>query len=158
LHSWTAYTATLLLVAGAATSLRRDSTPRSVYVPSLAIVSAVCGACLFMTIAQHLPRGAATGLVLAGVAGHLVLLVVLCAFFLFARFRLADVFIRYGVRILLAGVWASVFAFTAQSALLLHVAMRARFPGALHVFLLIIVAQRKHWGHRRAGKPELWDS
>ena len=139
LHSYTAYTAALLLIAGAATSLRRHSTPRALYLPSLAIVSAAFGASLAMTIAQHLRMGTAHGLVLAGLASHLVLLVVLCAFFLFARFRFADVFIRYGVRILLAGVWATVLAFTAQSAALLHVAMHATSPGAVHVFLVIIV-------------------
>jgi two-component system LytT family sensor kinase len=140
LHSFTAYAATLLLVLGAATSLRRHSTPRAVYLPSLAIVSAVSGASIAMTIAQHLHMDTVPGGVLASLAGHLVLLVVLCAFFLFARFRYADVFIRYGVRILLAGVWAAVLAFTAQSAALLHVARRATSPAAVHVFLVIIVA------------------
>ena len=43
---------------------------------------------------------------LPGVAAHLVLLMVLFAFLLFARFRLADLFIRYTVRILLAALWA----------------------------------------------------
>ena len=138
-HSYTAYTATLLLIAGAAASLRRDSTPRALYIPSLAIVYAVSIATLAMTIAQHSHLRKETGEALAGLAGHLVLLVVLCSFFLFARFRLADVFIRYGVRILLAGVWAAVLAFTAQSSFLLHVAMNARSPGALHVFLVIVV-------------------
>jgi two-component system LytT family sensor kinase len=140
LHSYTAYTATLLVIAGAATSLRRDTTPRSLYLPSLAIVSAVGAATISMTIAQHLRMSAARAVLLTGVASHLVLLVVLCAFLLFARFRLADVFIRYGVRILLAGIWAALLAFTAQSAFLRHVSMNARAPGSLHVFLVIIVA------------------
>jgi two-component system LytT family sensor kinase len=140
LHYYVGSTATLLLVLGAATSLRRHSTPRAIYLPSLAMVSAVCTATIAMAIARHSPMHTVHGVVLAGVASHLILLVVLCAFFLFARFRFADVFIRYGVRILLAGVWASILAFTAQSQLLLHFARHAQFPGALHVFGVILVA------------------
>ena len=140
MHLYVVLTATLLLVLGAATSLRRKSTPHSLYLPSLAIVCAVCAAAIATFFAQHSSMHRTPGLVLASLASHLVLLVVLCAFFLFARFRFADVFIRYGVRILLAGLWATVLAFTAQSAALMHVAMRATSPAAVHVFLVIIVA------------------
>jgi len=139
LHSYAAYLSSLLLVSGALTCLRPHSTPRPLYLPSLAIVIAVATASVAMTIAKYLRGGSSFGGVFAGVASHLVLLVVLCLFFLFARFRLADVFIRYGVRILLAGVWASILAFTAQSSFLGHLAMHGRSPGALHVFLVIVV-------------------
>ena len=70
----------------------------------------------------------------------MVLLVVLCAFFLFARFRFADLFVRYGVRILLAGLWASILAFFAQSGILLHVARQTPSPAAVHVFAVILLA------------------
>jgi hypothetical protein len=40
-----------------------------------------------------------------------------CTFLLFARFRYADLFIRDGVRVLLAGAWASIIAIAAQSRL-----------------------------------------
>ncbi|HXB74733.1 MAG TPA: sensor histidine kinase [Candidatus Acidoferrales bacterium] len=140
LHHFAAYSATLLLVLGAAVALRRRVTPRAVYLPSLAIVLAVSGASIMSAVALHGPHQTELGDGLASLAAHLVLLVVLCAFFLFARFRFADIFLRYGVRILLAGVWASVLAFTAQSPLLLHIARQAGSPGAVHVFAVIIVA------------------
>lgn len=137
----TAYNAALWLVLGAAASLRRDSTPRTVYLPSLAIVAAVCGATLTLALASH-AHGGHTGAasLLAGIGGHLVLLGVLCAFLLFARFRFADVFIRYGVRILLAGVWVTVLTFIAQSWFLLNLAHRAASPAAAHVFLVLFFA------------------
>ena len=135
-----ASSAALLLVLGAAVSLRHGSTPRAVYLPSLAIVAAVCTAAISMAMANSARRSTHFGAAIQFVAAHMILLIVLCAFFLFARFRFADLFVRYGVRILLAGLWASVLAFFAQSSLLLHVAGQATSPGAVHVFLVILLA------------------
>src|SRR6476469_2342274 len=70
----------------------------------------------------------------------MILLVVLCAFFLFARFRFADLFVRYGIRILLAGLWASLLAFFAQSDFLRHLARQMQTPAAVHVFGVILLA------------------
>ena len=130
----TAYNAALVLLLGAVTSLRRDATPRAVYVPSLVIVCAVCGTALTLTFAGHSTP------YLAGIGGHLVLLVLLCAFLLFARFRFADIFIRYGVRILLAGLWATVLTVIAQSWAVFQLAHRTPSPAAAHVFLVILLA------------------
>src|SRR6185369_6190835 len=71
---------------------------------------------------------------------HMVLLVVLCAFFLFARFRFADLFVRYGIRILLAGLWASMLAVFAQSDFLRNLARQTQTPAAVHVFGVILLA------------------
>ena len=137
---FTVYTEGLLIVLGAAISLRRRSTLRAVYGPSLAIVIAICGATITLWLARNLhgARWVAIGFNFIGY--HLVLLVVLLAFLLFARFRYADVFIRYGIRILLAGAWASLLAFTAQSPTVMHVAQQASSPGVLHVFIVILLA------------------
>jgi two-component system LytT family sensor kinase len=70
----------------------------------------------------------------------MTLLVVLCAFFLFARFRFADLFVRYGIRILLAGLWASLLAFFAQSDFLRHLARQTQVPAAVHIFGVILLA------------------
>ena len=130
----TAYNAALLLLLGAAASLRRDSTPRAVYAPSLVIVCAVCATALTITFASY------SHPYMTGIGGHLVLLVLLCAFLLFARFRFADVFIRYGVRILLAGLWATVLTVVAQSWVVLQLAHRTPSPAAAHVFLVMVMA------------------
>jgi hypothetical protein len=86
----TAYNAGIVLALGAAFTLRRGSTPRAVYLPSLAIVVALCGAVLMMLPGQ-------SGW-LQGLAAHLILLMVLCTFLLFARFRLADRFAHHHAR------------------------------------------------------------
>ncbi|HEY2017052.1 MAG TPA: histidine kinase [Bryobacteraceae bacterium] len=135
----TAYNAALLLLLGAIVSLRRESAPRPVYLPSLAIVCAVSGAAIAVGLAQHShAQHAALGNWFAATGAHLVLLVLLCGFLLFARFRYADVFIRYGVRILLAGAWAATLTAVAQSWSLLQMAHRTPSPAAAHVFLVIL--------------------
>ena len=140
LHDFAAYSAAFLLSAGAAVNLRRSGTPRVILVPSLGIAVAVSIAVAMGVIARHTDRQHDVSEGLASLAAHLVLLVVLCTFFLFARFRFADLFLRYGVRILLAGVWAAVLAFTAQSPLLFHIAAQSGSPAAVHVFAVILVA------------------
>ncbi len=136
----TACSSAVLLVLGAGISLRRASTPRAVLMPSLIIVAAVCTAAVTMAIAHSARPSTHFGAAVGFVAAHMVLLVVLCALFLFARFRFADLFVRYGVRILLAGLWASVLAFFAQSGMLLHVARQMPSPASVHVFAVILLA------------------
>ena len=135
-----AYSAALLLLLGAAVSLRRGSTPRAVYLPSLVIVVAVCGAAATMAITHSGRSSTHFGAAVWFVGAHMILLVVLCAFFLFARFRFADLFVRYGIRILLAGLWASLLAFFAQSDFLRHLARQTQAPAAVHVFGVILLA------------------
>ena len=132
--SLAAYNAALFLLLGAAIALRRASTPRAVYLPSLLMVAAAGGA--VVTMNPHLPQSG--WLSFAG--SHFVILVVLGAFLLFARFRYADLFIRYGVRVLLAGFWASVVAFAAQSVTLMRFAHNSPSPPAVHLFSMILIA------------------
>ncbi|MEO8598169.1 MAG: sensor histidine kinase [Candidatus Solibacter sp.] len=135
----TASSAALLLLAGAAVSLPRATTPRPVYLPSLAIVVAVWGAAITLPMADIAAPASHLSAMMLFIGMHLVMLVVLCAFFLFARFRFADLFVRYGVRILLAGLWASMLAFFAQSGFLAHVSGQMTAPGAMHVFAVILL-------------------
>ncbi len=136
----TAYMAALVLLAGALFALRPRSAPRAIYVPSLAIALAVTAAAAAIALSRHAPIHSHAQMWLGGGGAHLVMLVVICSFFLFARFRYADLFIRYGVRILLAGIWATVLTVTAQSPSLIHAAHQTGNPMAFHVFLMIVVA------------------
>jgi two-component system, LytTR family, sensor kinase len=136
LTTWTAYNAGLLLVAGPLLSLRRATTPRSVYLPSMAIVCAICGAGILALIA----RTSKAPQLLGGIGAHLILLAMVLLFLLFARFRYADIFIRYGVRILLAATWAFVIVITAQTAFLFNIVNHMSAPGAMHVTLVLLIA------------------
>ncbi|HYL75935.1 MAG TPA: histidine kinase [Bryobacteraceae bacterium] len=129
LTSITAHNAGILLVVGPLVSLRRGSTPRSVYLPSIAILCAVVAIGIAGIMGWH-----------SQIHGHLVLLMMVFAFLLFARFRYADLFIRFGVRILLASVWAFAIVIVAQSAFVFHVVNQMSSPAAMHVFLVLITA------------------
>jgi two-component system LytT family sensor kinase len=69
-----------------------------------------------------------------------LLLIVLCSFFLFAKFRFADVFIRYTVKILLAGAFAIILAIAARWIMLWHQSGRAPAASVVHVFGVTILA------------------
>src|SRR5260370_3823455 len=101
---------------------------------------AIWGATFTSGLGGTSPGNSWIGVGFAFIGSHLVLLVLLLAFLLFARFRYADVFIRYGIRILLAGFWATLLSFTAQSTAVMHVAQHASSPAAMHVFVVILLA------------------
>lgn len=135
----TASNAGVLLVAGPLVSLRRATTPRSIYIPSYVILWAVVAVGILSLLAHH-SRTYVLAHLLAFGHGHLVLLVMVFAFLLFARFRYADLFIRYAIRILLAAAWAFAIVITAQSAYMWHVVNQMSSPAAMHVFLVLITA------------------
>ena len=101
------------------------------FMPSLIIVAAAFAGAILATVST-------TGF-LAFLLSHLIIFAVLCAFFLFARFRYADVFVRHSVRIILAGTLASSLIATVQSQFLTHVAEQAPSAGAVHVFAMLFV-------------------
>jgi two-component system, LytTR family, sensor kinase len=133
-HS-TVFNATILLALGAATSLNRFSTPRSVYRPSIVLVLAVTFATISMTFAHSAVGGSS---LLANIASHLVLVVVLCAFLLFARFRYADLFIRHAMRILLAGFWTMALVAVTDAIVYWHGHGQVSANRNLNLLLLIL--------------------
>ena len=140
IEQYTAYNAAMFLLLGAVVYLRRDLTPSSIYVPSLVIVTAVLVASLKISVGGNDPVHLGAAGALTAAARHLIPILILSAFFLFARFRFADVFIRYGVRILLAGLWATILALFAHSDFLMRTAARTLSPQASHLFGVILAA------------------
>ena len=122
-----AVNAALFLTTGAVITLRRSSTPRSVYLPSLFIVTALSAAALMYVARQA-----------EFLASHLILLMMLCTFLLFARFRFADLFIRHTMRILLAALWAGVLAALTTAPTPWQVLHQTLFPQVVHAFFLVI--------------------
>jgi two-component system LytT family sensor kinase len=136
----TAWNTAALLLAGAAAGLRKASTPRAVYLPSLAIVACTFGAAIAAPLVRRIPHQSAWHGGLDFLGAHLILVAVLCAFFLFARFRYADVFVHYGTRIVLAGIWAGLLAGVMQSTIPILFAAHLHSPGGAHVLLVMIAA------------------
>jgi two-component system LytT family sensor kinase len=133
---FTAWNATILLCLGAAASLRRSSAPRAVFVPSLVIIAASAGAAVLIPVAHHASLRAPG----PAIGNHVLQLIVLCAFFLFARFRYADVFIRYSVRILLAAGFAMLLALAAHWIITSRFSSAAPLTPAFHVFGITVLA------------------
>lgn len=132
LRLWIAYYATAALLLGFATVAGRMlHAGRSILLPSLTIVVAALAAVVLATVR-----------VSGGVyflLSHLILLAVLCGFFLFARFTYADTFVRYSVRILLAGTIAASLLQLTEARVLAHLTQR-HDSMTVHVFAMVLLA------------------
>jgi two-component system, LytTR family, sensor kinase len=135
-----AWNGTILLALGASVSLRRSSTPRAIYVPSLVIIAAAAGAAVLIPIAHHASFANGLRAMAPAIGNQILLLIALCAFFLFARFRFADVFVRLCVRILLAGGLAMLLAIVARWIIFSHIHSGTPLTPAFHVFGITILA------------------
>lgn len=136
----TVWNTAALLLAGALISLRRHAAPRPVYLSSLAIVGCAWGAALSMLLLNRVPSRGMVSFAAGFLGTHFILAAALCAFFLFARFRYADVFVHYGIRIVLAAVWASVLAIVMHSTIPILFASHLHNPAAAHVLLVVLAA------------------
>ena len=104
----TAYNGTFLVILGMAL-LRDRLSSRGIRLPSWSILVGVCTASAAIVLQYLLPWNLALCNVLRVVSEQSTLLIVLGAFFLFSRFRYADIFIRHSLRIVSAAVAAGVF-------------------------------------------------
>jgi two-component system LytT family sensor kinase len=136
----TVWNTAALLLAGAVISLRRHAAPRPVYLSSLAIVGCAWGAALSMLLLNRVPDRGMLSFAADFLGSHFILAAALCAFFLFARFRYADVFVHYGIRMVLAGVWAAILAFVMHSTIPMLFASHLHSPAAAHVLLVVLAA------------------
>jgi two-component system LytT family sensor kinase len=130
LKEFTAYNGALLAAAGTVVLLRGRTVSRAVLLSWLAALVGVCVATLSVAIHHtvDLPPQLDAALMIA--AQQSVLLVPLGTFFLFARFRFADLFIRHSLRIVLATVAATVVILSIQAPVVAHLAGRTAFPQA----------------------------
>jgi two-component system LytT family sensor kinase len=115
LAMFAAYNASTLLALGAIVQLKGAMTSRAVWFSALTMMFGVFGSTLAAILAKHMVVGPEVQAALRVVAKQSVLIGVLGAFFLFARFRFADVFIRHSVRIVLASGVAIILVLTVES-------------------------------------------
>jgi two-component system LytT family sensor kinase len=134
LKELTSFNASVLLIAAAVLLLRGGMTSRTTRFASLTILLGVLGTSLGIVVEEAFRFPGNLGAALAVVSEQATLLIVLGAFFLFARFRFADVFIRYSLRIVLASFSAVLLILAIQSSFLWHMASHVKFSIAVHVF------------------------
>jgi two-component system LytT family sensor kinase len=138
----TSFNGSVLLTAGAVLLLKGRMTSRVTKFASAGILFGVLVSSVGILIQKgfHLPENGDAALALWLMSAHSTLLIVLGAFFLFARFRFADVFIRYTVRILFASLLAVLLILISESPSLRHAASLTQFPAAVHLFASSLLA------------------
>ena len=135
----TPYNGAILLTLGIIL-LRERLVSRAVKLPVLAMLVGAFGALTAVLIQQLLPFDGVVSDLLRVASEQITLLVVLGAFFLFARFRLSDLFIRHSLQVVLAALTA--LAFTLSSYILppFRFAGRVAYPGAARACLETLTA------------------
>jgi two-component system LytT family sensor kinase len=135
----TAYNGAILLILGIA--LFRDRLmSRTMRIPSLAMLVGVFGATLADVLQQVLPFDPSLCSALRVTSEQLTLFIVLGAFFLFARFRFSDLFIRNSLRIVLAALTAVAFTLLDHALSLARFENQVAFPGAARAFVETLAA------------------
>jgi len=130
----TSYNGSILMVLGIAVSLWGRLTSRVVWFSSVTALLGVLGATLSMVILNNFSFGEEFDAALVVIAEQSVLLIVLGAFFLFARFRFADLFIRSSLRILLATLLAIALVLILDAPVVSRLANLTAFPRAVSIF------------------------
>ena len=134
-----AYSATFLGLAAALLLLRGRSVSRALRFSLLSVLVGLLVTSLSVIVQTNIPVSDSVRCAL-GVIGHQsVLLVVIGTFFLFARFRFADLFIRYSVRLLLASISAALLILVFDTPFVQRLAANASHPRAVRFFLMTIL-------------------
>jgi two-component system LytT family sensor kinase len=114
--------------------LRGRSASRTLWLSSLVVLLGLLITTLSVIIHTNIPlRDPVRGVLMVS-SQQSVLLIILGTFFLFARFRFADLFIRYSLRIVLASASAVAFVFLMNAPFFVRVAGQTEFPGAFRLF------------------------
>jgi two-component system LytT family sensor kinase len=125
----TAYNGAILLTLGTAL-FRERLVSRAMRLPVLAMLVGAFGAMTTVIIQQVLPLDRVVLDLIHAVSEQITLLVVLGAFFLFARFRFSDLFIRHSLRVVLAALTAVAFTLSYYMLSFFRFEGRVAYPGA----------------------------
>ena len=124
LKSFTSYNGSIVLSLGVVMLLRGRNTSRAVWVSSLTVLLGALGTSMIVLLGKHSTRMEPYSLS----SQQSVLLIILGSFFLFARFRFADVAIRYSYRILLASFTATMLMLLIESPQVRYIVNQAAIP------------------------------
>jgi two-component system, LytTR family, sensor kinase len=135
----TPYNAAILLTLGIAL-FRERLASRAMRLPVLAMLVGTFGAMTAVLITQLLPFDRVVGDLLRVVSEQITLLVVLGAFFLFARFRFSDLFIRHSLKVVLAALTAVALTLSYYTLSFFRFEGRMAYPGAARTGLETLTA------------------
>lgn len=134
-----AYSATFLGVSAACLLLRGRSVSRALSFSSLIVMAGLVITTLSGIVQTNLILADSVRCVIGVIGQQSVLLVVIGTFFIFARFRFADLFIRYSVRLLLASISAAVLVLILNSQFVRQLAANASHPRGVRFFITTIL-------------------
>lgn len=129
-----------LLGFGTAMLIHDRPTSRAVWLAYVMILLGLFGSALALFLHQALQLDASLDPVFAMLSKKSTLLVLFGSFFLFARFRFADLFIRHSLRILLASGFAMAFITHSQWPIWQKLAARTASPVAAQFFFTSLIA------------------
>lgn len=129
-----------LLAFGTAILVHDRPKTRAVWIAYVMILLGLFGSALALFLHQTLAVGPSFDAMFAALSKKSAMLVLFGSFFLFARFRFADLLIRYSLRILLASGFAMCLMAQTQSPLWPALATRTASPAAAQLFLLSALA------------------
>ena len=135
----TPYNGAILLTLGIAL-FRGRLASRAMMLPVLAMLLGAFGATTAVIILQVLPFEPVVVGLLRAVSEQITLLIVLGAFFLFARFRFSDLFIRHSLRVVLAALTAVAVTLSYYTLSLFRFDGRLAYPAAARVCLDTLTA------------------
>lgn len=134
------HNAAVLLTLGFLISASSPKAPRGTRVASAGIVAGVLFTSVAMAFVNSHPMELGNRTALLIVSEHSLLLTVLATFFLFTKFRFADLFIRQSLRILLASATAFTFYAVGRSGKAAELAQQIEYSNAAQTFLHIASA------------------
>jgi two-component system, LytTR family, sensor kinase len=135
----TPYNGAILLALGIAL-FRERLASRAIRLPVLAMLVGSFGSMTVVLIDQLLPLDRVVSDLLRVVSEQSTLLVVLGAFFLFARFRSSDLFIRHSLKVVLAAITAVAFTLSYYIFSFVRFDGRVAYPGAARACLETLTA------------------
>ena len=135
----TPYNGAILLTLGIAL-FRERLASRAMRLPVLAMLVGAFGAMTAVLITQLLPFDRVVFDLLRVVSEQITLLIVLGAFFLFARFRFSDLFIRHSLKVVLAALTAVAFTLSYYTLSFFRFEGRVEYPGAARACIETLTA------------------
>jgi two-component system LytT family sensor kinase len=139
LARFAAYNGSLLLVLIAIVLFHRTFASRGLRFYSVATALGVFATTLLIILGNVAPSGA-TRAALKALSEQSVLLIVIGAFFLFARFRFADLFLRLSLRILLATGLATALILLIRAPFIARLESATAYPKVAGIFVSSLLA------------------
>ena len=130
LHELAAYDSTFLLVAAAVLLLRGKPASRALMFSMTLVFAGLLLTTVSVVVGSNLKSSEWASCILGVTGQQSLLLVVVGTFFLFARFRFADVLIHYTVRLFLGSICAATLVLAISTPTIRNFAIGGAFPNA----------------------------